>query len=184
MPTGGKSIFYLFSLLYLFPSMYSRTLIALSLALLGGLSSCGDDGADPTPTPKKTASELLMAKSWKITAATEKEGSKPAENIYTQQPACFRDNLYKFQTNAAFVLDEGATRCDQDDPQTMTGVWALSNNDKTLTGIFALSTQPGIDVDLELSGTIEELTATQLVLVDTETTGGVTTVTRTTFTAQ
>lgn len=180
--TEGLSCFYPF-LTLLFFLVYSRTLVALSLALLGGLTSC-DDNSDPNPAPIKTATELLMAKSWKITAVTEKEGDEPAEDVYVDGPTCLQDNIYQFQTGGVFVLDEGATRCNSADPQTRTGTWAQSNSGMTLTATINQTTQPGVDVSFELSGTIESVSDTKLVLVETETTAGVTTVTRMTLTAQ
>ncbi|SMB99185.1 hypothetical protein SAMN00120144_0056 [Hymenobacter roseosalivarius DSM 11622] len=163
--------------------MNKPSFFALSLALAGALVSCGDENADPQPA-SQTASGRLMAKTWMVTAATEKEGSKPARDIYTSQDACLKDNLFKFQASNAFVLDEGKTKCDNASPQSLTGKWALSNNDQTLLGTVTVSPAPGFTFDIDLTGTIEELTAAQLILVDAETDNGVTTVTRTTFTAQ
>ncbi|MBC6605865.1 lipocalin family protein [Hymenobacter sp. BT188] len=156
---------------------------ALSLALTGTLVSCGDDNNDPQPT-NQTASEKLMAKTWMVTAVTEKEGTKAAVDIFTSEDACFKDNLYKFQASNAFVVDEGKTKCFSASPQTLTGQWSLSNNDQTLSGAVTFTAAPGFVYDVELTGTIEELNETRLILVDTETVSGVTTVTRTTFTAQ
>jgi len=164
--------------------MYSRTLFVVAVALLGGLTSCDDDSSNPILPTIVTARELVIDKTWKVTATTEKKGDQPAENLYLDVPSCFQDNLYTFQASGAFVLDEGPTRCDQQDPQTRTGTWALSNSGTTLRGTITLATQPGNDASLELGGVIESLTATRLMLVERDTTGGVTTVTRTTLMAQ
>ncbi|MBC6610686.1 hypothetical protein H8B15_07115 [Hymenobacter sp. BT507] len=125
-----------------------------------------------------------MAKSWKMTAVTEKEGSEPAKDIYTDEPACLRDNVYQFQADGVFMMDEGTTRCDQAHPQTRTGTWAQSNSGTMLTATINLSTQPGVEASMEMRGTIESVSATRLVLVDKEATAGVATETRMTFTAQ
>ncbi|QNE40415.1 hypothetical protein F1C16_13035 [Hymenobacter sp. NBH84] len=151
--------------------------------MLGGLTSC-DDNSDIKPTPILSATDLLMAKSWKMTAVAEKEGSEPIEDLHTDVPACIQDNVYQFQADGVFMLDEGATRCDQAHPQTHTGTWAQSNNGMTLKATISLSTQPGAEATMEMGGTIESVSATRLVLVERETTAGVTTETRTTFTAQ
>jgi hypothetical protein len=156
---------------------------ALSLAVAGALVSCGDDNNDPQPS-NQTASEKLMARSWMITAATEKKGNNAAVDIFTSEDACLKDNLYKFQAANAFLVDEGKTKCSSASPQTLTGQWTLSNNDQTLSGTVTFTIAPGFNYDIELTGTIEELNETRLILVDTETVSGVTTVTRTTFTAQ
>lgn len=156
---------------------------ALSLAMAGTLAGCGDKNNDPQPT-NQTVSARLMAKTWMVTAVTEKEGNKAAVDIFTSEDACLKDNLYTFGASNAFILDEGKTKCFSTSPQTTTGRWTLADNDQTLSGVVTFSAAPGFSYDIELTGKIEELNATQLILVDTETAGGVTTVTRTTFTAQ
>ncbi|QIL74901.1 hypothetical protein [Hymenobacter sp. HDW8] len=157
---------------------------ALSLVLAGALVSCGDDNNNDPQPANQTASEKLMAKPWMITAATEKKGNNAAVDIYTSENACLKDNLYKFQAGNVLTLDEGKTKCLGTSPQTTTGQWSLSNNDQTLSGTITFTIAPGFSSEIELTGTIEELSATQLILVDTETVNGLATVTRTTFTAQ
>ncbi|OUJ68401.1 lipocalin family protein [Hymenobacter crusticola] len=164
--------------------MYPRTLLALSLTLLAGLTSCDKESFKPTfPTIIK-ATELVMDKSWKVTAITVKKDTLPAEDIYSAKPTCFQDNLYTFQPNGAFLLDEGPTRCDQAASQTRTGTWAASNGGTTLTATVALAPQPGVDTNIKVGGTIESLSTTRLVLASTDTTAKRITVTRTTLIAQ
>jgi hypothetical protein len=57
-----------------------RVLLFSSLALTGMFASCGDDKKeDPKP---KTKSELLMAKSWMLTAETEATGTATPVNSF------------------------------------------------------------------------------------------------------
>lgn len=154
-----------------------RVLLFSSLALMGMFSSCSDD-KEGDAKPKST-SELLMAKSWTITAYTEKKGSAIATDEYASFPACFKDNIYKFEASNKFTSDESTLKCSS--PQTLTGNWALSNNDKTLTAIAI--DQTSFD-DYTITGTVEEVSASKFVISQSETNNGVTTVTRTTFTAK
>ncbi|MBO3273023.1 hypothetical protein J4D97_20400 [Hymenobacter defluvii] len=119
-----------------------------------------------------------------MTAVTEKVGSEPAKDLYTDEPACLRDNVYQFQTDGVCVLDEGATRCEETNPQTRTGTWAQSNSGMTLKATIKPATQSRAEANMEIGSTIESVSATRLVLVKRETTAGVTTETRMTFTAQ
>jgi hypothetical protein len=90
--------------------MYKRYVFALSLALLGGLTSCGDDSTDPTPTLTKTA--LLTAKSWRLTAnqtVIVSGGTTVANDDYADLEACEKDDLTKFNADKSITLDQGAT---------------------------------------------------------------------------
>ncbi|RPD48299.1 hypothetical protein DNI29_06635 [Hymenobacter sediminis] len=163
--------------------MKKLSVFALVLALGSTMVGCGDDNTDdPTPAGK-TTSERLMAKSWMITASTLQVGTGKADDMYAEEEACNKDNIYKFEANKVFTLDEGKTRCDEDTPQSVKGTWELTNNDKDLKSVISYSNPLG-EVELEISGTLEEVSDTKFVVVSKETDSGVTTTTRTTFTAQ
>jgi hypothetical protein len=164
--------------------VYPRTLLALSLPLLASLTSCDKESFKPTYPTIVKGTELVMAKTWKVTAMTVTKDTQPAEDVYSSKPTCFQDNLYTFQAGGSFLLDEGPTRCDQAAPQTHTGSWAASDGGTTLTATVALSPQPGVDTSIKVGGAIESLSATRLVLASTDTTAKRITVTRTTLIAQ
>lgn len=125
-----------------------------------------------------------MAKSWVVTAYTEKVGNANATNEYDTAPACFKDNIYKFEANSKFTADEGASKCFS--AQTFNGNWALTNNDKTLTAIAIdpSSQSSSVSIESSFTGTIEEISATKFILSESETSNGVTTVNRMTFSAK
>lgn len=148
-----------------------------TFAVAGIFTSCGDKKKDEVKP--KTPSELLMAKSWKVTASTEQTGTAAATDEYATAPTCFKDNIYKFEANNKFTADEATAKCFT--AQTYSGNWALTNSDKTLTAI-AIDQASG--ADLSFTGTIDEISSSKFVLSESETSGGVTTVTKTTFTAQ
>jgi hypothetical protein len=102
----------------------------LVLAVLG-LASVGCSDDSDNATPNKTT--LLTAKKWRITAQTTSTtvaGSTITNDVYADMEPCERDNFAQFLANKVVTFDEGATRCDQADPQSTTGSWDF-NSDQT-----------------------------------------------------
>ena len=101
----------------------------------------------------KTASksELLTSGTWKITGSDEDgdgNGSYEIDN-YAFFPDCFKDNYFTFHASGILEMNEGPTKCDAADPQTVTGNWQLTQNE----------THIKIDTD---EWKLEELTATTI----------------------
>lgn len=156
-----------------------KSTIFLASALLFGttlFSSCKDDKEDVAPKTA-TKTELLTAKKWRITALTYKEGNSPVEDVYKQIDACSKDDFYKFNPDKTFVLDEGATRCSANDPQTSVSGW-----DITADGSILLLLEMKGSTSAELYN-ITELTDGKLRIGQTYTGNGSTEVTEVTFTA-
>lgn len=112
-----------------------RTIGLLSFAFMLTIAACKkDDDTPATPTTK----EYLTAGNWKVTAMTIDPGvdfnGTLFTDFYSMMPTCSKDDLMLFNVNGTVTDDEGATKCDPDDPQTQTdGTWALSSDNKTLT---------------------------------------------------
>ncbi|MFD2785007.1 lipocalin family protein [Hymenobacter rubripertinctus] len=141
--------------------------LALAIAASSAFVGCGSDN-DPAP---KSKSELLMAKSWRVTAQTESVGTA-TQDTFSSEDACTKDDLAKFIANGIFIADEGKTKCDPSDPQQFAGNWALTSNEsKLLITVFIAA----IEFD------INELSENKMVLTTQETDRGVTTTTRTTY---
>lgn len=105
-----------------------KKLLTLAVAAFSlSLVSCKKDD-DPT---KK---EMLTGKNWKVTAWTI-DPALPVigSNFYNQLEACTKDDLTSFSADGKATFDEGATKCNVSDPQTTTGTWALSTDEKTLS---------------------------------------------------
>jgi len=47
-------------------------------------------------------------------------------NVYAQLPACVKDDLVIIQGNNTYLEDEGNSKCQGSDPQTVSGTWALN----------------------------------------------------------
>jgi hypothetical protein len=147
---------------------YLLLLIAASAFIF---TSCGDNNP---PEPTKT--ELITNKNWKITAQSESDNGGAATDSYTNISSCNKDDIFIFGTDGKFTWDEGATKCDPADPQTVeTGTWAFTNEEGKIVLTFVGDTD---EFD------IVELTSSRLVIKESSSFQGVNTVTTTTYTAQ
>ncbi|MDO7885897.1 lipocalin family protein [Hymenobacter cheonanensis] len=132
----------------------------LSLLFLAALAlgSCKKNDDNSPSSASKT--DLLTAKSWRISAQTYSvavnSGTPTVSDEYASSPACERDNFLKFNTNKSLTADEGATKCSPSDPQTQSGSWDLTTNDTKLT--LADPSQGGIPIPFD----IVDLSATTL----------------------
>jgi hypothetical protein len=128
----------------------------LLVAALGltSLSSCKkDDASTPTPAPSKT--DLLTAKSWKMT-----DFKVAGQTIYNTPfvQACAKDDLIKFNANKTATFDEGSVKCDPTSTQSSAGSWELTTNDTKLK-----LTSPDGDT---MEGVIGTLSSTTLIVTD------------------
>lgn len=102
----------------------------------------------------------LTRGNWKIVAVTDESGGL---DLWSIQPACIKDNTFKFNTNYSITVDVGADKCVANEPQTSTGgSWSLLNN---MTQLQVTETQ-GNNTVTTLS-TIQKLTLDSLKLSTT-----------------
>jgi len=116
-------------------------------------TACKKDEDSP-----KTAKDYLTAGFWKMTAGTIDPGidfgGTVITDFYAFLDACEKDDLTRFNADGTITDDEGATKCDPDDPQTTTdGSWVLSADNKTVTMSY-----PGEDPTSMTIGTLNEST--------------------------
>ncbi|HMQ47648.1 MAG TPA: DUF5004 domain-containing protein [Saprospiraceae bacterium] len=82
--------------------------------------------------------QLLTNGSWKLTTMTVEPAidwfGTPVTNVYLQLPTCVKDDLTIFKSNGIINYDEGASKCNPNDPQTTTGTWTF-NTDQTILSI-------------------------------------------------
>lgn len=120
---------------------------ALCLVLAGSslfLTNCKKDKKTedtstptPAPAPAPTNTEKLTGKNFKITAMTVNPGinvmGTTITDLYAQMDACTKDNIFNFKTNNTYTEDEGPTKCDPADPQTLSGAWVWNTDETVLT---------------------------------------------------
>jgi hypothetical protein len=106
-----------------------KKLIFFSLLVLILPFSCKDDDS---PSKK----ELLTSHCWVMTAATVDPSviyqGAVITDVYAVLPLCNRDNVACILENGNIYVDEGASKCNPDDPQTNnSGKWWF-NSDETV----------------------------------------------------
>lgn len=127
--------------------LLSYAFLLMGLSGLLALSSCKDDDEE---TRSKT--QLLTEKTWKLTSVKVLGLSVPPED-------CEADDIYTYTTGGAYSKNEGATKCDVDAPQTVSGSWEFSSNETILTITY---TELGSTISIPY--TIVELTGSTLKL--------------------
>ena len=156
--------------------MKTLSTYTLAIAMAALTVGCKKD-SEPTP-PTKT--ELLTAKKWRVTAAstvTTVGTNSVTVDEYAGFPACERDDFRQFLASKVLNFDEGATKCDVNDPQTTSGVWDFNSDQTKLTFGAPGSSFVG-------QADLAELSATTLKIRQTDTsTPGTTEVSTLTFTA-
>jgi hypothetical protein len=91
--------------------------------------SCKKDESSPPATITKTT--ILAEQSWKFNNAgldPDKNGSIDAD-VSDQIPACLKDNTVSFSSNGNGIVDEGTTKCNTTDPQTVPFTWSFTSNE-------------------------------------------------------
>lgn len=149
----------------------------LGLAIIGSMASCKkDDGGDSSPS--KT--DIITSGEWQFTAVTMNPGyvnpltGDTITDFFAYMDACDKDNTIDFKRNGTVIEDEGATKCDDNDPQSTTDNWKFLNSatqlqiysdtDTTLLNISSLSSSEIIttsqDEDALGDGVSREMTFT------------------------
>ncbi len=122
--------------------------------------SCKKNNPDPSNTgPSKTT---LIAKTWLLTSIDFSPPLKVTYGVFSYQlnnasslfNDCNKDDLYIFNKDKTFIVDEGATKCNSSDPQTKAqDIWSLSADSTSL--IFNYN-------KVNISGKIVDLSNTTL----------------------
>lgn len=152
---------------------FTRTVFILLAVSSAAFTSCKKDDEDPKP---KTKAEMLTAKNWRISAASFTVGAT-TQDAFASLPACSKDDFTKFNADKTLLSDEGTTRCNSSDPQTVSGAWDLTSNDSKLL----LQETPNSS-SAELYD-ILELSDSTLKIKQTETINGTTYIVNITFTS-
>ncbi|KAB2917679.1 MAG: hypothetical protein F9K23_04665 [Bacteroidetes bacterium] len=107
-----------------------KLMLVAVAALALTATSCkkdADENPTPSPAPAPTKTQLLTAKSWRMTSM--KVGTMDYIGFL---PACQKDDFMTFKTNFTVIDDEGATKCDPSDPQVETSAWSFINNETAI----------------------------------------------------
>lgn len=96
-----------------------KLILALALVLtITLISSCSKDD-----DPILSRLELLTQKPWKLKSTT-------IVGIGTSPPESYSaDDIHTFNTDGTYVFDEGPTKDDSSDPQTVNGKWEFAESE-------------------------------------------------------
>ena len=142
----------------------SRTLFFSLLCVTFLFSACKKDDDVTTKT------DLLTSSSWKITALTidpalptfDNEGNitGSTNDLFAMLEDCSKDDIYSFNTDKTLSMDEGASKCDNSDPQKSTGSWSFNSDETTLT--IKVEEYPETMSILELTDKVLKLKSTEV----------------------
>ncbi len=92
-----------------------------------------DKAAAPPAVSKDSTAEFLKTGNWKFAVFNISPAFNGVTDGLSVQPPCLRDNLWQYADNSVFYIDEGATKCNEADPQTQQGTWKYDEASKVLT---------------------------------------------------
>lgn len=135
------------------------------IVLVGSFLSCQKE-ADQVDERKR----LLTSGVWHIIKAEEKEGTEPWVDVFPYWAACDQDNTWQFNTDMSLEYNEAVLACSPGSPhQTLDIV------------VWSLPADPSKLIVDGLEYVIEKLDDTSLIVVVSETYGGVQSSRRVTF---
>ncbi len=111
------------------------TLLLISIVVV--ISSCRKD-----EELEKTSKDFLTAGNWQITALKIEPGIEYMGIVLTDIYSfaikdCSKDDLITFNSDGTITEDEGPTKCNPEDPQTVTeNTWTLSEDGKSISATF------------------------------------------------
>lgn len=123
------------------------------------LGSCQKD--DSTTPTTKTKTELITMKAWKYNDAkidTDNNGTGDQSIPAGVIESCQTDNTITFTSNGSGTIDEGSTKCDMADPQSVPFTWSFTTNETMIN--FSSPLFVGFGGDFK----IISLTETELVI--------------------
>ena len=117
----------------------AKLLIVLTFSFTVVFSACQKDKDDEPQTKK----ELLTSSKWKITGCTvSPEMPIYDENfniigssaeMFDKMEACIKDDTFKYNMDLSVIFDEGASKCEESDSQTISATWDFKANETILS---------------------------------------------------
>ena len=117
----------------------TRLIIFLVVLISATIKSCKKSEDDNKP---KTKTELLTSGNWMYTSCIVSPAydyygdGNPVTDIYSIMKSCEKDDFETFKANGIWEYNQGATKCDQSDPQILISEpWSfIANETKVLVG--------------------------------------------------
>jgi hypothetical protein len=142
----------------------ARMLFMSLLSMTFLFSACKKDDEVITKT------DLLTSGAWKATALTidpafptfDNEGNitGSTNDLFAMMEDCSRDDIISFKADKTLIMDEGASKCDNADPQKNSGSWSFNSDETTLT--ITVDGDPQTMTIMELTDKVIKLKATEV----------------------
>lgn len=118
-------------------NIFPFTIYIFIMAIL--FTSCSKDKASASNNP-----QFISASSWYYSNAQIDQNNDGVGDVAVPPSIvlpCYTDNFLTFNVNGTGVLDEGATKCNASDPQTVSFSWNFTNSEKNIN--FSTAIFPG-----------------------------------------
>jgi hypothetical protein len=138
---------------------FSQKPLMLLFLCVVSLSACKKDSDD-----EKSNTEKLTVSAWKYEKAEvdlDKDGDGDTPIPDSEIEACERDNIIVFKADGTGTIDEGPSKCNTSDPQSMGFTWTFKDGEKIIN--FPTAIVAGVDGDV----TVKSITETNMVLAKT-----------------
>jgi len=113
-------------------------------------------GCKKIPVIPENKAKAIIGKKWKLTGYTENNVDKLTENY----APCELDNIDIYMPDGSYIIDEGLTKCNDDDEQLQEGSkWTIKGNKLILS-----YENDDYDMEIEAQFEILEVSAKTLVL--------------------
>ncbi len=113
--------------------------VTLGVGLCLGLAiACTSQDPAPAPLPP-SQKQLLVGKAWILQSFTVDPArarelfGPPITDWYADQEECERDDLLIFMNDGTMLFDEGASRCNGTEIQTLPGQWFFNQDETIIT---------------------------------------------------
>lgn len=130
-------------------------------AFILAISSISFAACNKNDDKEKSNTEKISLSAWKYDKAQidiNKDGTGDLPVPEDEIEACEKDNLITFKADNTGIIDEGGSKCDPSDPQSMPFLWTFKNNETIINFPTAIVT--GVDGDV----TLVSLSETSMVL--------------------
>ena len=114
-------------------------------------TSCEKSNDDDDNNQEKTKTELISASVWKYDNAqidADNNGTGDMNVPAGVIEPCQTDNTLTFNANGSGTMDEGATKCDANVPQTSSFTWSFTSNETVIN--FTGAVFAGIGGDFKI----------------------------------
>ena len=141
--------------------MKNRFPQSLLMLLISSMCFTACDKDNDDEDKEKTNMDKITLSAWKYDKAmldVNKDGTGDIPVPDSELEACERDNLITFKADNTGTIDEGPSKCNSSDPQSLGFTWAFKNNETVINFPTAIVT--GVDGDV----TIVSLSETSMVL--------------------